>query len=65
MSWSQTTQSFQLFIIEHFSQINNDYFPDSSSTFGTSSLDELEAPRLSRTGIPMWIFLAHIADILI
>lgn len=65
MSWSETTKNFSLIIIEHFSQIYKLTLPVSSSTFGKSSLDELEAPPFSRTGSPTWIFLAYIASVLI
>lgn len=32
MSWSETTKNILLIIIKHFSKIDYDYFPDSSST---------------------------------
>lgn len=51
--------------IEHFSKIDNYCFPVSSSAVRRTSLDELETPHFSRIGIPVWIFLADIADDLI
>lgn len=63
MSWSETTKDISLIIIEHFSQIYT-FTLLVSSTFGKSSLDELEAPPFFRTGSPTWIFLAYIASVL-